>query len=215
MRQRIKMLAPYAVSLAAVPNAGSSSLDTNGSTMACTFLTERFPVFPVGRWLFFKQVFRNISFTPSIDMALSYPTAPNLMALLYHSPSGNPYDGMAPLQRAGKRGVRPPASGMEGFTFSFAAKYGRDISSFVIRTLGLPPRFAIEVGSYLGAGATLTWGPLVKRGGGLLLCVDTWQGDLHMRLKPSNRFDAGYLRLFKGMPHLNEVFMQHVVDRNL
>jgi hypothetical protein len=104
---------------------------------------------------------------------------------------------------------------MDGFTFSFAAKYSRSIAAFVTRKLGAPPRFAIEVGSYLGAGATLTWGPLVKRGGGLLLCIDTWQGDLHMRLQPTNRFNPGHLRLDKGMPHLNEAFMQHVVDRNL
>lgn len=189
--------------------------NTVSSDAACTFLADRFAVFPVGRGFFFKQVFRNSSFAPSVDQPLNYPDVQELTSLLYHSPAGNPYEGMAPLRRSGKNGSRPPASGMDGFTFSFAAKYSPEITAFVLRTLDGPPRFAVEVGSYLGAGATLTWGPLAKRGRGLLLCIDTWQGDLHMRLTPTSRFGPGYLRMVKGMPHLNEAFMQHVVDRNL
>jgi hypothetical protein len=190
-----------------------TAVESNLRVATCAFLASRFPVFPAGRDLFFRQVFKNSTFRPSVDEALSYPRAENLVSLLYHSPIGNPYAGMAPLRRHGGRD--PPARGMDGFTFSFAAKYSRSIAAFVTRKLGAPPRFAIEVGSFLGAGATMTWGPLVKRGGGLLLCIDTWQGDLHMRLHPTNRFNPGYLRLDKGMPHLNEAFMQHVVDRNL
>ena len=107
-----------------------------------------------------------------MDVPLSYPSAENLTNLLYHS-AVSPYRGMRPSNRYGGE-ERRPAKGMEGYTFSFAAKYRREIERFVMARLGGPPRFVIEVGSYLGAGATMTWAPLARRGGGLLLCVDTW-----------------------------------------
>ena len=127
-----------------------AAAESNLRVATCAFLAARFPVFPAGRDLFFRQVFKNSTFRPSVDEPLSYPRAENLVTLLYHSPIGNPYAGMAPLRRHGGRD--PPASGMDGFTFSFAAKYSRSIAAFVTRKLGAPPRFAIEVGSYLGAG---------------------------------------------------------------
>lgn len=104
----------------------------------------------------FRGIFRNATFAPSMDTPLSYPTAEQLKLLLYHSPPVNPYKDMAPLKRPSKNGGERVNSGMEGFTFSFAAKYRRELMAFVLSTLDAPPRFAVEVGSYLGAGATLT-----------------------------------------------------------
>ena len=52
---------------------------------------------------------------------------------------------------------------------------------------GEAPQFGIEVGSFVGSSAAV-FGEFMKESGGVLLCVDTWCGDINMWL--SNKFDS-------------------------
>ena len=47
-----------------------------------------------------------------------------------------------------------------------------------------------------------------------VLCVDTWLGDLNMRLLQRKKF-ARFMRLEHGMPQLHRVFLDRVVSHNL
>jgi hypothetical protein len=83
--------------------------------------------------------------------------------MLYHSME-SPYRGLEPSRNQTRR-----------LPFSFAAKYSVALTRFVHEKLSSPPRFALEVGSFVGAGAVSTWGPLLRAAAGHLLCIDTWQ----------------------------------------
>jgi predicted O-methyltransferase YrrM len=48
----------------------------------------------------------------------------------------------------------------------------------LLSLLGSPPRLGLEVGSYVGHGACVL-GALVKEHNGLLVCIDTWCGDVN------------------------------------
>jgi hypothetical protein len=96
------------------PGAGSPS-------GTCSFLAHFFPAFPVARPALSEAIFHNRSGLPSASQPLSYPTAEALRELLYHT-RRSPYHGMAPVIPPG---ATRPKKGMQGLSFSFAAKYGR------------------------------------------------------------------------------------------
>ena len=174
----------------------------------CAFLAKRFSAFPQpgrGAW---KRVFVNATFEPRADGPRHYPTADDIFKLFYHG-RRSPYHGMQ--QHA------DPRAALRKLTFSFATKYGGPITEWVLQALGGPPAFAVEVGSYLGSSAVRTWGPLVRRSsGGLLLCIDTWMGDLRMRLVPTVKAvyeslwygGAGHAHGPRGHPVLFDKFLQ-------
>ena len=77
---------------------------------------------------------------------------------------------------------------------------------------GKGPKFMLEVGSFVGAGATGVFGPIVKASGGLLLCIDTWEGAGDLRL------DLKFRELMKvehGMPNLYKIWMTRVIEAGL
>jgi len=163
---------------------------------SCAFLAQFFQAFPTARPALSEAIFHNSTGLPSSAQPLSYPTADNLRELLYHSET-SPYHGMAPVIPEGKT---RPHTGMEGLSFSFGAKYGHQIRSLVESRLDAPARFVVEVGSFHGASATQTWAPLVQKGGpgGAVLAVDTWQGDLHMRLEAWKRGHPLNMRIHRS-----------------
>lgn len=158
-----------------------SALEAGSPSGACSFLAHFFPVFPVARPALSEAIFHNRTGLPSASQPLGYPTAEALRELLYHS-RRSPYHGMAPIIPPG---ATRPRRGMQGLSFSFATKYGHHIRRHVEEILDAPARFIVEVGAFHGASATQTWAPMVTGPGrnGTVLCVDTWQGDLHMRLE--------------------------------
>ena len=76
-----------------------------------------------------------------------------------------------------------------------------------------PLRFAIEVGSFVGSSAVATWGPLMRRRGGLLLAIDTWQGSASMRL---GRKQRKYMPLDdEGSPKTYRLFLDRILAHGL
>jgi len=72
----------------------------------------------------------------------------------------------------------------------------------------------IEVGTFVGSAAIHTWAPLMQHEGnnGIVLCIDTWQGDLNMRLGEDFQY---FMSLTHGHPRLYEKFLQHIVQYEL
>lgn len=77
--------------------------------------------------------------------------------------------------------------------------------------LGRRPRFGVEVGSFVGASAILL-GNWLRAERGMLLCVDTWCGDINMWLHP--RF-ASVMAKEDGDPKLYHHFMQNIIKAGL
>lgn len=125
-----------------------------------------------------------------------YPTKAELFDLLYHS-SASPY---ADVELAG-----PPT---DNSYISNAQMNAGMLQMHVLSKLGGPPRFMLEVGSFVGSGLVHAWAPLAQRSNdSLILCVDTWSGDINMRLgKSFQRF----MRLQHGFPTLQVRFLQRM-----
>jgi predicted O-methyltransferase YrrM len=77
--------------------------------------------------------------------------------------------------------------------------------------LGEQPRLGIEVGSYVGHGASKL-GRLLKSNHGVLLCVDTWCGDVNMWL--GDQFSSTMGKQ-DGNPDLFHHFMRRMMDHEL
>lgn len=81
----------------------------------------------------------------------------------------------------------------------------------VERLLGNPPRLALEVGSYVGHGACRL-GQYLKQHHGVLLCVDTWCGDVNMWLGEAF---ASTMGKEDGNPQLYHHFMRRILANKL
>ena len=129
-----------------------------------------------------------------------YPSRHELFDVLYHK-THSPYDGL-------------DAGRSEGLVYnSFAQQNAKLITEFVTSTLGGPPRFALEVGTFVGSGAISVWGPMMKqRNDSFLLCIDTWEGDVNMRLGPQFQ---DFMSMKHGMPSLYNRFMRRIVHNHL
>jgi predicted O-methyltransferase YrrM len=77
--------------------------------------------------------------------------------------------------------------------------------------LGRPPRLGLEVGSYVGHGACVL-GSLLQQHHGVLLCVDTWCGDVNMWL--GSAF-APTMGKEDGNPDLYHHFIRRIKAANL
>lgn len=132
-----------------------------------------------------------------------YPSFTDLVELFHHGK--NPYTGMS---------AGDPKQ-FEGYP-SFAQVMSGTIQEGIIRLLGNErPRFFVEVGSFIGSGMVHTWAPLVsghQSGQGLVLSMDSWLGDVNMRVLPN--FEH-YLANDHGVPTLAHRFMRRMVHENL
>ena len=129
-----------------------------------------------------------------------YPSRQELFNVLYHK-THSPYEGLD----AGPR--------EEMSYFSFAERNAKIIKNFVTTTLGGPPRFVLEVGTFIGNGAIIVWGSMMKqRNDSFLLCIDTWEGDVNMRLGPQFQ---DFMSMKHGMPSLYNRFMRRIVHNHL
>jgi hypothetical protein len=95
---------------------------------------------------------------------------------------------------------------------SYAERTASMIHEAVLRLLGGPPRFLIEVGSFVGSSIVHVWAPLVrKHPEGLMLSVDTWLGDVNMRVLPDFK---KFLRPLHGFPSLGIHMLRRMVHTN-
>ena len=167
----------------------------------CTLLDELFPPRETDRG---STQISNVRKNLGIPAMTMYPTREVLFKRLYHS-SKSPY---VDLKRSTHGGRRLDSAARTRVTF------WREIE----RALGGAAHFIVEVGSFVGGSATAVWGPLAKRAQGLVLCVDSWEGSIQMRLDPSIMGPnvAPLLRPQRGfVPQLGQAFLQRVVDAGL
>lgn len=83
--------------------------------------------------------------------------------------------------------------------------------SMIIQKLGYMPRFGIEVGSFIGSSA-IVLGNIVKHTNGVLLCVDTWCGDINMWLM--DNFNST-MNKNDGNPKIYDLFVLNMIKNNL
>ena len=81
----------------------------------------------------------------------------------------------------------------------------------IIEKLGYIPKFGVEVGSFIGSSAIIL-GNMVKQTNGVLLCVDTWCGDINMWL-----MDGFHNTMNKedGNPKIYDSFILNMITNNL
>jgi len=60
----------------------------------------------------------------------------------------------------------------------YSAHIGQATLNMIETLLGKRPKFGIEVGSFIGSSATIL-GNYLKQNEGVLLCIDTWCGDIN------------------------------------
>lgn len=81
----------------------------------------------------------------------------------------------------------------------------------IISKLGYIPKFGIEVGSFIGSSAIIL-GNMLKQTDGVLLCIDTWCGDINMWL-----MDIFHNTMNKtdGNPKIYDLFILNMINNNL
>jgi hypothetical protein len=182
--------------LACSIDAYSANDTKNSDVISCTntFVEELWTLKPVGE----SQLFKNlVPIHNKYGKTLHYPTKLELFRILYHSDT-SPYDNLDHV----KNDV------LKGKYESYAQVNAKMIQDFVLKHQGRNPRFAIEVGSFVGSGALHVWGPLAKASNdSMVLCVDTWEGDINMRLSPDFQ---KFMNLRHGFPSLYKMFIDRV-----
>jgi hypothetical protein len=103
---------------------------------------------------------------------------------------------------------QPPQTLQEG---AYATHIQTATLDRIVSLLGGMPYLGIEVGSYVGHGACKL-GELVKRNQGVLLCVDTWCGDVNMWLGKAFSSTMGKQ---DGNPDLYHHFMKRILANGL
>ena len=93
----------------------------------------------------------------------------------------------------------------------YPAHISNKTTNAIINKLGYVPTFGVEVGSFIGSSAIIL-GNMVKSVNGVLMCVDTWCGDINMWLmnefhKTMNKED--------GNPKIYDYFILNIMNNNL
>ena len=113
-----------------------------------------------------------------------YPNNFTVINDLYvsESTSKSPYEGFK-FPRFGEtlwNGYRSNAQRMSGA-----------IGEHAIKALGgQRPKLILEAGSFIGSGVLHAWQPLLDPAGGILICIDSWLGDINMRLGKHSAVDG-------------------------
>lgn len=93
----------------------------------------------------------------------------------------------------------------------YPAHIGHRTLKLLVQKLGRIPNFGVEVGSFIGS-STSVLGGIMKQNHGVLLCVDTWCGDINMWLM--NRFSSTMLKA-DGNPKIFHRFMSNMIKSGL
>jgi len=81
----------------------------------------------------------------------------------------------------------------------------------IVDRLGYYPKFGVEVGSFIGSSGVLL-GNFMKKNNGVLLCIDTWCGDINMWLM---KHFSNTMNNNDGNPNLYDHFMLNMKKNNL
>lgn len=164
--------------------------------MVCDTLPTLFPRAAVG------DMWQQRALLKRDQRAPNYPTSRQLLNKLYDG--ANPYHGLGRREMAWADKIFP----------SSAVKAREAIWRAVHERLGNSSiRLLLEVGSFIGTSAVHTWGPLAHKTQALLLCIDTWQGDVNMRLQ--HKKFSSLTRLRHGIPTTSAIFLDNIVAHNL
>lgn len=155
---------------------------------------------PVGEQFLMEVSQKNLH-NKLLTLSPHYPTKQEIFKVLYHS-EDSPYTSISPSETCSL-----------GQYVSYAQLNAHAIQDYILRKLNGPPQLMIEVGTFVGSGAIFAWAPLVEmhknNENAVVLCVDTWQGDINMRL--ADEFQ-GYMNLENGHPTLYTRFLKRVVE---
>ena len=134
-----------------------------------------------------------------------YPSRADLIRTIYRFDSvSNPYANVQPFSNDEMKLVRSyPSSAVEA---------ADQIEAFILQKHGSLPQCMVEVGSFVGSSTANVWGPFAKRKGGLVLSVDTWQGDSILRLNP---WAKRFMNVTGGLPGVYHIFMRHMATAGL
>jgi hypothetical protein len=127
-----------------------------------------------------------------------YPDRARVLDDVFHGLS--PYAGIEPLSATELRALNRYGSS--------AKKHAAEIARKVPAVLGGRPRLVVEVGAFTGTSAAHAWAPLVEPGSGIVICVDTWLGDINMRILPSF---AKVMGSEHGFPTVGRLFMRRIL----
>jgi predicted O-methyltransferase YrrM len=94
---------------------------------------------------------------------------------------------------------------------SYPAHIGDKTINAIITLLNGVPKFGVEVGSFIGSSATIL-GNMMKQNDGVLMCVDTWCGDINMWLLDNF---AHTMQKPDGNPKIYDRFMTNMIDNDL
>lgn len=94
---------------------------------------------------------------------------------------------------------------------SYPAHIGDKTLDKLVEMFGDVPRVGVECGSFIGSSAAVL-GSLMKKNGGVLICVDTWCGDINMWLR--DEFSSTMVKK-DGNPRIYERFMNNCIENGL
>jgi len=93
----------------------------------------------------------------------------------------------------------------------YSAHISNKTTNAIIDKLGYVPTVGVEVGSFIGSSAIIL-GNMVKSANGVLMCVDTWCGDINMWLMDGFH---GTMNKEDGNPKIYDHFILNVMKNNL
>lgn len=120
-----------------------------------------------------KDTVNNLQYV-SFKNELHYPTKDEIIDILYQGPSNYPYTGIEGMEL--RRELQYPSA-------AYQSRAGYE--SEILKRHGEHPKLIVEVGSFVGSGIIGSWAPIVQKGGGYVVSVDTWLGDVNMRMAPA------------------------------
>ena len=130
------------------------------------------------------------------NRAIHYPNRTEVISVLHHG--SDPYRSTDALSWAEEAKIYR----------SYAWRNSNEWARVFAHEFPAPPLFIVEVGCFLGGAMAGTWARLLKPQGGLVLAIDTWEGDINMRL---GRSFQKYMRNDeKGLPTMYERFLAHM-----
>lgn len=192
--------------IAKAPGAASDGV-------ACQMLDGHFPLAPAwDRWL--PDVIRARHWRPKTsggdDPTRFYPTRSQIKQDFYREDQ-SPYHGL-------KRFNTTEATKWASAYISSAEVESKYLERTLLSALGGPPNLMLEVGTFIGSAAVNIWGKLAQRkfglpsdGSRLVICADTWQGALIMRLGSH----PDVMSMKQGFMDIGTTFMRRVLSAEM
>jgi hypothetical protein len=177
-----------------------STISHDQCPCALDFFKQMWRLIPVGETQLKKIMEEELP--GRIPIGRHYPTKEEIKKILYHTLE-SPYTNVSDVSDIRDDDYR-----------SYAQKLAPYLQGMIILKLGGPPKVMIEVGSFVGSGAIFAWAPIVQAddNDGVVICIDTWLGDVNMRL--GSRFQE-FLNNSDGHPQVYPKFLRRIKSHGL